>query len=89
MYETNSHGFDQGRNDKDIIIGVVGVVNSSHGRLILTVFQDFGTTFSGISYVLTAKPDTVHLITSWPGARGVQYEKCPKILKYENDGSLK
>ena len=51
--------------------------------------QDFGTTYSGVAYVFTAKPRDVHLIKEWPGAKGITYEKCPTLLKYEPDGSIR
>ena len=51
--------------------------------------QDFGTTYSGVAYVFTAKPSEVYLIKEWAGAKGITYEKCPTLLKYEQDGSVR
>ena len=34
----------------------------------IIVSVDFGTTFSGIAYALTASPDDQYSITSWPDA---------------------
>jgi molecular chaperone DnaK (HSP70) len=50
--------------------------------------QDFGTTYSGVSYCLTANPSEVYVIIEWPGARGKTLEKCPTLLKYAGNGSV-
>ena len=36
-----------------------------------------------------AKPSDVHVIKEWPGAKGITYDKCPTLLKYEQDGSVR
>lgn len=28
-------------------------------------------------------------MTDWPGAKGVTYDKCPTLLRYDDDGSIK
>lgn len=51
--------------------------------------QDFGTSYSGIAYVFTVKPSDVYVVKEWPGAKGITYDKCPTLLKYEQDGSIR
>ena len=29
------------------------------------------------------------MVNEWPGSKGITYEKCPTLLKYEPDGSLR
>ena len=45
--------------------------------------QDFGTTFSGISYSFSANPSEIYVVKEWPGASGSSWDKCPTIVKYE------
>ena len=51
--------------------------------------QDFGTTYSGVAWVLAAAPSEVRVVNEWPVSKGITYEKCPNLLKYEPDGSLR
>lgn len=55
-------------------------------RLIIGL--DFGTTYSGVAYVFTTKPDQVYTITEWPGAKGRNPPKAPTLLKYEGKDSF-
>lgn len=38
---------------------------------------------------MTREPDKTCIIKEWSGAKGLTYEKCPTLLKYEEDGSIK
>ena len=31
----------------------------------------------------------MHVIKDWPGSKGITYEKCPTLLKYQPDGLIK
>ncbi|KAI9006601.1 hypothetical protein CLU79DRAFT_779901 [Phycomyces nitens] len=49
-----------------------------------TVGIDFGTTYSGCSYVYTGDPtEEIHDVTDWPKQGGHVYPKVPSVLLYE------
>lgn len=39
--------------------------------------------------MLSAKPSDVRVVNEWPGSKGITHEKCPTLLKYEQDGSIR
>ncbi|RPA76200.1 actin-like ATPase domain-containing protein [Ascobolus immersus RN42] len=61
---------------------------------MLTPTVDFGTTYTGISYVhsLTPSVEDITVITSWPGKAGFKdsrtYDKVPTEISYGRDGSF-
>ncbi|KAF2103534.1 hypothetical protein NA57DRAFT_53054 [Rhizodiscina lignyota] len=57
--------------------------NENTDRLIIGL--DFGTTYSGVAYAFTTRPDQVYSVTEWPGAVGRTVPKAPTILKYDTD----
>ncbi|KAF3051457.1 hypothetical protein E8E11_010107 [Didymella keratinophila] len=62
-------------------------IDEDRDRLIIGV--DFGTTYSGIAYAFTGKPDEIHSVREWPGAPGQNKEKAPTVMKYDEDKSFK
>ncbi|EXJ81389.1 hypothetical protein A1O3_07680 [Capronia epimyces CBS 606.96] len=54
----------------------------------LIIALDFGTTYSGVAYAFTSKPDSVYLVEEWPGAPGKAYQKCPTLVKYDSKKGL-
>ncbi|KAI9661677.1 MAG: hypothetical protein M1821_008915 [Bathelium mastoideum] len=55
----------------------------------LIIALDFGTTYSGIAYAFSTKPDQVYSINEWPGAPGRTVPKTPTALKYDSQSSFK
>lgn len=53
----------------------------------LVVGLDFGTTYSGVAYAFTTKPDQIYTINDWPGAKGRTSPKCPTLIKYNANDS--
>ncbi|KAI5837493.1 hypothetical protein DFP73DRAFT_568263 [Morchella snyderi] len=53
----------------------------------LKVGIDFGTTFSGVAYIDTAKPDNVVSIMTWPG-EARNFEKVPSEISYNAAGEV-
>ncbi|OBT67817.1 hypothetical protein VE03_02422 [Pseudogymnoascus sp. 23342-1-I1] len=57
----------------------------------LTVGIDFGTTFSGVAWAETRRPDHISIIETWPsrlGTReGMSSPKVPTELRYTDDGT--
>ncbi|RPB17468.1 actin-like ATPase domain-containing protein [Morchella conica CCBAS932] len=53
----------------------------------LKVGIDFGTTFSGVAYIDTAKPDDVISIMNWPGEPR-NFEKVPSEISYNAAGEV-
>ncbi|KAH8730677.1 hypothetical protein GQ44DRAFT_746602 [Phaeosphaeriaceae sp. PMI808] len=49
---------------------------------------DFGTTYSGIAYAFSTKPDQIYSITEWPGAQGRSVPKTPTVLKYNGNNKF-
>ncbi|KAL0639028.1 hypothetical protein Q9L58_001910 [Maublancomyces gigas] len=54
----------------------------------LKVGIDFGTTFSGISWIYTMKPDEVNVVMKWPGAPNAS-AKVPSEILYSSDGTVR
>ncbi|PYH95497.1 actin-like ATPase domain-containing protein [Aspergillus ellipticus CBS 707.79] len=52
------------------------------GRIIIGL--DFGTTYSGVAWVLDNCPDEPEVITSWPGRGNRTSPKVPSIVSYSN-----
>ncbi|KAL1962682.1 hypothetical protein VTN77DRAFT_9316 [Rasamsonia byssochlamydoides] len=50
------------------------------------VAVDFGTTFSGLCWALTDKPQDTQLIQQWPG-EAASHDKVPTTLLYRRNGS--
>ncbi|KAJ5643003.1 uncharacterized protein N7484_005510 [Penicillium longicatenatum] len=72
---------------KDRLKSFIGRLNKSkqaalHNCLIIGI--DFGTTYSGVSWVTLAdfKQENINIITQWPGVRG-DHAKVPTKLYYE------
>lgn len=68
-------------------LGLVEDVSSDRKILIAV---DFGTTFSGVAWAQTRRPDVQTIIIQWPdsssgGLEGVSSDKVPTELRYEND----
>ncbi|KAL9040435.1 MAG: hypothetical protein Q9214_004487 [Letrouitia sp. 1 TL-2023] len=57
-------------------------VDDSSDKLIIGL--DFGTTYSGVAYVFSTKPDQVYTITEWPGAKGRSVPKTPSTIQYSD-----
>ncbi|KAL8819859.1 MAG: hypothetical protein Q9191_007642 [Dirinaria sp. TL-2023a] len=62
--------------------------DSSDRKLLIAV--DFGTTFSGVAWAQTRRPDVQTIIIQWPdaangGLEGVSSDKVPTELRYEGD----
>ncbi|KAH0612446.1 uncharacterized protein H6S33_010498 [Morchella sextelata] len=53
----------------------------------LKVGIDFGTTFSGVAYIDTAKPNDVISIMNWPGEPR-NFEKVPSEISYNSAGEV-
>ncbi|EPS44837.1 hypothetical protein H072_1154 [Dactylellina haptotyla CBS 200.50] len=51
---------------------------------VLAVAIDFGTTFSGLTYMQVGRNEMLGHLNNWPGARG-QFNKVPTIISYELD----
>lgn len=51
---------------------------------------DFGTTFTGVAYADSQRPDVINVIQDWPNHLGKQElsGKVPTKLCYEADGSF-
>ncbi|KAF2464027.1 actin-like ATPase domain-containing protein [Lindgomyces ingoldianus] len=54
----------------------------------MVIALDFGTTYSGIAYAFSSKPDEVHCVTEWPGSSKT-VPKAPTVLKYQNRNEFK
>ncbi|KAI2469096.1 hypothetical protein F4781DRAFT_395791 [Annulohypoxylon bovei var. microspora] len=65
--------------------------NDSNGRK-LVIGIDFGTTYSGIAWASSDRPDRTINVTDWPNSResegGVSSPKVPSLLRYLNDGQF-
>ncbi|KAL9101421.1 MAG: hypothetical protein Q9163_003313 [Psora crenata] len=60
----------------------------SDRKILIAV--DFGTTFSGVAWAQTRRPDVQTIIIQWPdsttgGLEGVSSDKVPTELRYEQD----
>ena len=51
--------------------------------------QDFGTTYSGVAYAFTTKPDQIYTINEWPGAKGRTAPKVPTLIKYDDPDNFR
>ncbi|KAL9130078.1 MAG: hypothetical protein Q9217_001637 [Psora testacea] len=56
----------------------------------ILIAVDFGTTFSGVAWAQTRRPDVQTIIIQWPdsttgGLEGVSSDKVPTELRYEQD----
>ncbi|KAI9705053.1 MAG: hypothetical protein M1836_006836 [Candelina mexicana] len=80
---TRSLGLEQFESFEETIRGLSG---SDADCLVIGL--DFGTTYSGVAYGFTTKPEEIFTITDWPGARGRKVPKVPTIIKYNDDGSF-
>ncbi|KAK2758810.1 hypothetical protein FQN54_003502 [Arachnomyces sp. PD_36] len=57
------------------------------GTKYLIIGVDFGTTYTGVSYVLSGnKPGDIQVITDWPGT-DERFEKVPSIIAYGEENS--
>ncbi|KAF3314247.1 hypothetical protein TWF173_004853 [Orbilia oligospora] len=54
-------------------------------RPVLAVAVDFGTTFSGVSYMPVGPNEQFTQLDNWPGATGKLY-KVPTTISYRHDG---
>lgn len=50
--------------------------------------QDFGTSYSGVAYAFSTKPEDIYIISEWPGAKGKTSPKCPTLIKYGPDSNF-
>jgi hypothetical protein len=64
----------------DILKSLNIAVDDDRDQLIIGL--DFGTTYSGIAYAFSTKPDQIYAITEWPGAQGRSVPKTPTVMKY-------
>ncbi|KAF2654972.1 actin-like ATPase domain-containing protein [Lophiostoma macrostomum CBS 122681] len=82
------HNLDQ--NTKDRLLAALGKVNlqddDDSDRMVVAL--DFGTTYSGVAYAFSSKPDEVHCIKEWPGS-SKSVSKCPTVIKYTNRHEFK
>jgi hypothetical protein len=56
---------------------------------MIDCLQDFGTTYSGVAYAFTTKPDQIYVISEWPGAKGITSPKCPTLIKYDSSDAFR
>ncbi|EPS42959.1 hypothetical protein H072_3073 [Dactylellina haptotyla CBS 200.50] len=56
-------------------------------RQVLAIAVDFGTTFSGVSYMLVGPNEQFSQVDNWPGASGKLY-KVPTIISYCYDTAI-
>ncbi|OCL00822.1 actin-like ATPase domain-containing protein [Cenococcum geophilum 1.58] len=54
----------------------------------MVIALDFGTTYSGIAYAFSSKPEEVHCIQEWPGSSKT-VPKSPTVLKYTSKNNFK
>lgn len=68
-------------------MGTVPPFNERH--IVLGV--DFGTTFTGVAYADSRRPDAIQVIQDWRNHEGklVPAGKVPTKLCYERDGSFR
>lgn len=76
-------GNDEGLNPERRIAAALTDLHLDDDTDRVIIGLDFGTTYSGIAYTFSAKPDKVHSVTEWPGAPGRTVPKAPTVLKYE------
>ncbi|KAL9052621.1 MAG: hypothetical protein Q9206_004239 [Seirophora lacunosa] len=66
-------------------VGLEEVADASDRKLLIAV--DFGTTFSGVAWAQTRRPDVQTIIIQWPdnssgGLEGISSDKVPTELRY-------
>lgn len=62
----------------------------SVGDRTIVVGIDFGTTFTGVAYASSERPDRVHVLQNWPNHVGKDdiSGKVPTRLCYKGDGTF-
>lgn len=65
-------------------------ISPNPGDRVIIVGVDFGTTYTGVAYADSQKPEKVHVISTWPNHAG-RDEHSGKIqtkLRYLDDGTV-
>lgn len=61
------------------------------GERTIVIGVDFGTTFTGVAYADSRRPDAIHVIQYWQDHEGkvAMAGKIPTKLCYQPDGSFR
>lgn len=72
------------------IMKLKNLVHRSKETSDLIIGIDFGTTFSGIAWALTSRPDQIHMIEKWQSNDGSGFKspKVPSKIAYNRDGTV-
>lgn len=57
---------------------------------MIVVGVDFGTTYTGVAYADSQRPDKIHVIKAWPNHAGTEEQsgKIQSKLRYQGDGAF-
>lgn len=68
----------------------MSAIPPERGGRVIVVGVDFGTTFTGVAYAESQRPDRVHVINAWPNHAGREEQsgKVQTKIRYNGDGTF-